>query len=68
MSIVVTEQMKLELFHKMLYMEHMAEQQQDGKLYGPLNAWDWNSESQGAFQMLEIMGLGRAYIRWSNGK
>ena len=64
----MTEELKLKMFEKVLEMEHLAERQQEGKIYGPDNARDWFSESEGAYKMLDILGLGREYIRWSVGK
>lgn len=64
----ITKEMKQKLFERMLWMEHMGEAQQEGKIFGPDNVRDWFSESEGAFKMLEVLGLGKEYIRWAIGK
>ena len=61
----ITEEMKIALFERMLWLEHMGEDQGDGKLF---DHRDYIAESDGAYSMLEVLGLGREYIRWSYGK
>lgn len=57
--------MKEKLFEKMLWLEHMAELQSEGKLY---DNRDYFSESNGAYAMLQVMGIDREYINWAVGK
>ena len=58
---MINEEMKIKLFQKVLDLEHLAEAHTfDGRNYC--------EQSEGAFAMLEVMGLGREYIRWSYGK
>ena len=58
---MMSEEIKAKLFEKMLELEHLAEVETfDGR--------DYFEQSDGAFQMLQIMGLGSEYIRWSFGK
>lgn len=58
---MLSEEMKIKLFQKVLELEHLAEVPTfDGRNYC--------EQSDGAFQMLEVMGLGREYIRWSYGR
>lgn len=57
----MTEEKKLELFEEMLKLEHTAEcVTYDGKNYSAM--------AEGAYSMLSILGLGREYIRWAEGK
>lgn len=57
----MTEEMKLKLFEKELELERLASKETyDGRNY--------NAEASGAFQMLDILGIGREYIRWAEGK
>lgn len=60
----ISEQMKLALFNKMLQLEHLGEMQEKG-LFDHV---DYIAESNGAYKMLDILGLGREYFRWSYGK
>ena len=58
---MISNSMKVKLFNKMLELEHLAEARTfDGRNY--------NEEANGAFQMLEILGIAKEYIRWSEGK
>lgn len=61
----MTNEMKLQLFEKMLELEHKGELQSEGKLFDHVN---YIAESNGAFQMLQILGISSEYIRWSEGK
>ena len=54
----MTEEKKLRLFEQMLNLEQMAE----GTTY---DGRDYFEQAEGAFKMLEILGIGREYIRWS---
>lgn len=58
-------EMKEKLFKKVLWLEKMAEQQCAGKLY---DSRDYLAESDGAYLMLDIMGIGREYLNWAIGK
>ncbi len=52
---------KEKLFEAMLELEHLGERPTfDGR--------DYVEQANGAFQMLQILGLGREYINWSFGK
>ena len=57
----MADEMKLKLFEKMLQLEHLSEV----KTYDGRNYFE---QSCGAFDMLEILGLGGEYVRWSEGK
>ena len=58
---MLNEEMKIKLFEKVLELEHLAEAHTfDGRNYC--------EQSDVAFQMLQIMGLGSEYINWSYGK
>lgn len=57
----ITNEKKTELFEKVLYYERKAQwATHDQKSYFDL--------AEGAFQMLEILGLDREYIFYSFGK
>lgn len=58
----ITKEMKQKLFDKLLWLEQMAQEQQAGKLY---DHRDYYSESEGAYQMIELLGLGKEYMHWS---
>ena len=64
-EIKMTDDMKIKLFEKMLWLEHMSELYCDGKLYDKVDYW---SECNGAFRMLEVIGLNTEYIYWAIGK
>lgn len=55
------EEKKIEMFETMLKYETLAEK----KTYDGVNYFDM---ANGAFSMLEIIGLSREYIRWAEGK
>lgn len=57
----MNEEMKIKLFEKVLELEHLAE----AKTYDGRNYFD---QSEGAFSMLQILGLGSEYINWAVGK
>lgn len=58
---MISNSMKVKLFNKMLELEHLAEAQTfDGRNY--------NEEANGAFQMLEILGIAKEYIHWAYNK
>lgn len=57
----MSEEMKLQLFEKMLKLEALA----NTVTY---DHHDYNEQANGAFEMLQILGIGREYIRWSEGK
>ena len=61
----MTEEMKLKLFERMLNLEKLGETQTNGKLFDHAN---YIEKSNGAYEMLRILGLDREYIRWSYGK
>lgn len=57
----MTQDMKVKLFEKTLELEHLAEKKTyDGRNYA--------EQADGAFQMLEILGLSSEYIEWSFGR
>ena len=57
----MTKEMKMKLFEEMLRLEHLAERRTyDGR--------DYCEQSEGAFKMLEILGLSTEYIWWAVGK
>lgn len=57
----VTQETKTKLFEKVLELEHMGEKPTfDGR--------DYVEQSNGAYEMLKILGLGREYINWAMGK
>lgn len=57
----MTSEVKEKLFQKCLELEHLAEVPTfDGR--------DYCEQADGAFQMLQILGLSREYIEWSFGK
>lgn len=57
----MSEETKLKLFEKMLKLERLAEV----TTYDNRNYFE---QANGAYEMLEVLGLGREYIRWSDGK
>ena len=57
----MTEDMKLELFKAVLELEHLAEAH-------TFDHRDYAEQSNGAFLMLQILGLDHEYIKWSFGK
>lgn len=59
------DEMKLKLFERMLNLEKLGEMQTNGKLFDHVN---YIEMSNGAYEMLRILGLDREYIRWSYGK
>ena len=61
----MSQEIKEKLFEKMLWLEHMSEAQCNGKLY---DKRDYFAESNGAYEMLTILGIGREYINWAIGK
>lgn len=57
----MTDEMKLKLFEKMLELEHLGETATyDGRNYA--------EQSNGAYALLKVFGLGEEYINWSCGK
>ena len=57
----MTEEVKLKLFEEMLRLEHLAE-------ITTYDGVDYFYKSEGAFKMLEILGLDSEYIWWAVGK
>lgn len=53
----ITEEKKTELFEQVLRFEHLAE---NGAVSGEM--------SDGAFAMLQVLGLSSEYIQWAIGK
>ena len=49
---------KLELFEKMLEIEQLA-------IVQTYDNHNYNEMANGAYAMLEVLGLGREYINWS---
>ena len=60
----MTKKEKEKLFEAMLYLEH----QQDKYVTNDSVRKKRFYESEGAFYMLEELGIGREYIRWAIGK
>ena len=57
----MSEEMKMRAFEEMLRLETLANRPTyDGR--------DYNEQSDGAFAILDVLGLGSEYIRWSEGK
>ena len=55
------QELKKAMFERMLELEHLAEATTyDGR--------DYNEQAEGAFQMLQILGLGGEYINWAIGR
>lgn len=61
----MSQETKEKMFKKVLWLEHMAELQGDGKLF---DNRDYEAESDGAYEMLDILGIGREYLNWAIGK
>ena len=61
----MSQEMKEKMFNKVLWLERMGELQADGKLY---DNRDYIAESDGAYEMLTILGIGREYLNWAIGK
>ena len=60
-TVPMDEEVKAKLFGRMLELEHLAgATTYDGR--------DYNEQADGAFQMLQILGLGSEYINWAIGK
>lgn len=57
----ITNEMKEEMFKKMLEFEHLAEKQ-------TFDGIDYNDKANGMFVAFEIMGIGSEYIEWAVGK
>ena len=57
----MTEELKQKLFERLLWLEHMGESTTyDHRNYG--------AESDGAYSMLQVLGLGSEYLNWAIGK
>ena len=61
MANTISEERKIEMFEKMLELEHLAEK-------ATFDNRNYSEQADGAFQMLQIIGLSREYIKWSYGK
>lgn len=57
----MTSEMKVALFNEMLRLEKLGE----AKTY---DNRDYVEQSNGAYAMLQILGLDKEYIQWSKGK
>jgi hypothetical protein len=57
----ISDETKMKLFQEMLRLEHLGET----KTYDGRNYVD---QSDGAFEMLKILGLATEYIKWALGK
>ena len=57
----MTEEMKIKLFEKLLKLEQLAETP-------TFDNRNYFEQANGAYEMLEVLGLGREYIKWSEGK
>ena len=60
-TIAITEEQKMAMFKKVLEMETLAERPN----YGVHN---YAEQADGAFLMLDILGLGKEYIEWAYKK
>ena len=57
----MTQEMKNKMFEKMLELEHLGEvKTYDGRNYC--------EQANGAYAMLQVIGLDKEYIEWSYGK
>lgn len=61
----MTQAEKEMLFQQMLSLEHKRELYCDGKLYDNVDYW---SMAEGAYKMLQAIGIGTEYINWAIGK
>ena len=61
----ITDEMKTKMFEKVLEYEKLAIKQD---YYGSIELTDYHDKSDGAFNILEILGLGGEYVKWSYGK
>lgn len=57
----MSEDVKLKLFNEVFKLEQLAQNDDE------LNDRYW-AQSEGAFAILQILGLGAEYIRWSFSK
>lgn len=57
----MSEEIKTALFEKMLHLEHMSEKT-------TYDHRDYCEQANGAYEMLEVLGLGKEYIRWAEGR
>lgn len=58
---MVTQEMKMEMFAKVLELENLsATKTYDGH--------DYYEQADGAFQILQILGLESEYIEWAEGR
>lgn len=57
----MTEEMKIRMFERTLEFEK----------FSMMNTYDninYSDKANGAYEMLEILGLGREYIKWTEDK
>lgn len=57
----MTNEMKMALFNKVLELEHLGEVE-------TFDHHNYVEQSNGAYAMLQILGLNKEYIQWSFGK
>ena len=57
----LSTEMKIQLFERVLELEHLS-------AITTYDNRDYFSESEGAFSMLQILGLGKEYVEWSIGR
>lgn len=60
----ITEEKKIEMFTKCLEYETLSNKH----TYDTYDNRDYFERSEGAFAILQILGLGSEYIHWSEGK
>lgn len=57
----MTNEIKMKLFERVLELEHLGEVETfDGRNY--------SEQTDGAFQMLQILGISKEYLDWAIGK
>ena len=61
----MTNEIKTALFEKMLELEHLSEKYCEGHTY---DNRDYFAESNGFYEALEMLGIGREYLQWAVGK
>lgn len=65
----LSEYKKREMFEYVLRLEHLAEMETYCRRpEAEFKGRNYNEQSEGAFGLLTILGLGKEYIWWSYGK
>lgn len=57
----MTKELKIKLFEKMYALEELAGED-------TFDGFDYNEQANGAYKMLDVLGLGHEYIQWSFNK